>query len=143
MFEAVNRKVPPLTVEGPLRREAELNVLSTPKPGMLKRNWLLPEAFQLTTDRVAPPLFAAASGTMPLEVMLMPLCFRGKALPCNGCVPDGLGVEFGPVVAASGDITVGAVPWFGMVTLPVVKICKSFWSVEPLPNVVGGLDDVV
>jgi hypothetical protein len=106
MFEAVNRKVPPKTVEGPLRREAELNVLSTPNPGMVKRNWLLPEASQLTTDRVAPLPFAAVSGTMPLEVMLMTLSFKGKSVPCNGSVPDGAGVEFVPAVAASGDVTV-------------------------------------
>jgi hypothetical protein len=143
MFEAVNRKVPPKTVEGPLRSEFELNVLSTPKPGMVKRNWLLPAAFQLTTDSVAPPLFAAASGTMPLEVMLMTLSFSGKAVPCNGSVPDGSGVEFVPAVAASGDMTVCAEPlWVGTLTLPVVKIWKSFLSVDPLPSVVGVLDEV-
>jgi hypothetical protein len=122
MFDAVNRKVPPRTVEGPLRREAELNVLSTPNPGMVRRNWLLPVALQFTTDKVAPPLFAAASGTMPLEVMLMTLCFRGKAVPCKGWVPDGTGVEFDPAVAASGAPIVGLLVWVGTLTLPVVKI---------------------
>src|ERR1700704_329269 len=110
MFEAVNRKLPPMTVEGPLRREVELKVLSSFTPGMVKRNWLFPEAFQLTTDRVAPPLLAAASGTMPLEGMLITLCFRGKAAPCNGSAPDGAAVEFVPVVAEAGVVMVGTVP---------------------------------
>jgi hypothetical protein len=123
MFEAVNRKLPPRTVEGPLRREAELKVLSTFNPGMVKRNWLFPEAFQLTTERVAPPELEAASGTMPPEVMLITLCFRGKAAPCNGAVLDGAAVEFVPVVAASGAVMAGTVPlWVGMLVLPVVKI---------------------
>src|SRR6266567_6861677 len=123
MFEAVNRKLPPWTVEGPLRREAELKVLSSFNPGMVKRNWLFPEALQLTTERVAPPELAAASGTMPLEVMLITLCFRGNAVPSKGSVPDGAGAGFVPVVAASGAVMVGTVPlWVGMLRLPVVKI---------------------
>ena len=106
-----------------MRREVELKVLSSFTPGMVKRNWLSPEAFQLTTDRVAPPLLAATSGTMPLEVMLITLCFRGKAAPCNGSAPDGAAVEFVPVVAEAGVVMVGTVPLcVGTLKLPVVNI---------------------
>ncbi len=106
-----------------MRREAELEVLSSFNPGMVKRNWLFPEALQLTTERVAPPELAAASGTMPLEVMLITLCFRGNAVPSKGSVPDGAGAGLVPVVAVSGAVMVGTVPlWVGMLVLPVVKI---------------------
>src|SRR5258708_39050816 len=107
MFEGVDRKLPPWTVEGDLRREAEVKVLSSFNPGMGKRSWLLPEAFQLTTERVAPPELAAASGTMPLEVTLITLCFRGNAVPSKGSVPEGAGAGLVPVVAASGAVMVG------------------------------------
>jgi len=53
-------------------------------------------------------------------------------------------VEFVPVEAEPGDVTVGVVPlWTGTLTLPVVKIWKSFLSMDPLPNVVCVVDDVV
>src|SRR5258706_1645676 len=102
---------------------------------MVKRKSLLPAAAQFTTDSVAPPAFAAASGTMPLEVMLITLCFRGKLVPANGAVPDGTKVGLVPAVAASGGVTVGTVPiLLGMVAPPMLKIWKSFLSIDPLPN---------
>lgn len=89
------------------------------------------------TDSVAPPEFAVAAGAMPLEVALITDSFKGKAVPANGCVPDGDGVEFVPVVAASGCMMLGTEPAaVVMGRLSAVKLLHVFVSVDPLPNVV-------
>ena len=127
------------TFDRPLRNDADVNVVSIPRPGIVNRNWLSPDAFQLVTDSVAPPAFAAVSGTMPFDVALITVCFKGNAVPPNGCAPDGDGVEFVPAVAASGCIMVGTVPAIvAMGTLSSLKLIQIFDSEDPLPNVVLG-----
>jgi hypothetical protein len=91
------------------------------------------------TDSVAPPAFAAVSGTTPLDVALITDSFKGNAVPPNGCVPEGDGVEFVPVVAAAGCVMVGTVPAVvAMGTLSAVKLLHVLLSGDPLPNVVLG-----
>jgi hypothetical protein len=95
------------------------------------------------TDSVAPPAFAAVSGTMPLDVALITDSFKGNAVPPNGCVPGGGdGAEFAPVVAAAACMMMGTLP--GVVAMGRLSaVPKLFVSGDPLPNVVFGATVVV